>query len=206
MAKRSVLIACGAIVVAALVLALNAPVVSAHIEFYPYDTPTPAFTDDNRLRDPINLAFWDHGDVAVVRGHLIQLGWSNCFGGTKYAFVEDNHAGGHSERWEAPNFQICKGSFFGTRYHIRLYDGYSDPDGFHDWTLGQVHKEVWSWSKLNHVVISWENAESLVRSDFTGRSYTSSIYLSSLDNAGYFGQYDPQPYNDGLATFIGVNS
>lgn len=197
------------IATALLLLTSFVPTASAHVQFWPYDAPSTAFTDDNHKREPVNLIFWGKGDAAVVYRHMVtQLGWTNCSktGSVKYAFVQDNHTSGYQERWEGPFSQVCKGNFFGTRYHIRLYDGYSDPDGFAEWTIGEGHKEVWSWAKYNHVVVSWEEPEQLVKNDFTGRTYVTSIGSLDLGNAGCYGNYDPLPCTDGLAASIQLNS
>ncbi len=206
---RVLRIGCVLVVLLMLLTTLGLPPAEAHIEFWPYDAPSAGFTTDNRKREPVNAVFWGQGDAAVVNHHMvIQLGWYDCraTGTTKWAFIQDNHFGGHSEQWTSPDYQVCKGNYFGTRFHARVYDGYYDPHQFGEWSIVEIHKEVWSWRRFNHVVVSWEEAEGLVRGDFTGKSYVSSLGNLNLGNAGCFGNYDPFPCNDGNAASIQLNS
>lgn len=195
-----------------LILSIAQPV-AAHIEYWAYIVPTPGFTNDNSVREPINLVFWWEGDAAVVNHHFINdldNGWYNCAGQgfNKYAFVEDNHFGGHSEKWELQNYQVCAGSYFGTRYHVRIFDGYYDPHTRRHWSIAAAHLEVFEcgWFSCWHRVTSWDIAESYVSNDFADESFVASMQSWYLGNSGYFGDRDPQPYNNGYATAIELTS
>ncbi len=199
------------LVLGVMVLSIAQPV-AAYIEYWAYIVPTPGFTDDNRVREPINLVFWWEGDAADVNDHFnddLDNAWGSCvFASNKYAFVEDSHFGGHSEKWELQDYHICVGGAL-DRYHIRIFDGYYDTHTRRHWSIASVHYEVTIWCWLipcGHRVTDWEGAETYVRDDFADESFVASIQLWYLGNSGYFGAWDPQPFNNGYATAIELTS
>ncbi len=101
---------------------------------------------------------------------------------------------------ETPNTLGQTPPCWGPRFHVRIWDmGYEPEFGW--WSIGAVHHEYTQCNPFplcHHVVDSWEDAESKVRSMFAQGTTTVSISNYTLGNArSYQGVY-----NDGNATFI----
>jgi hypothetical protein len=90
--------------------------------------------------------------------------------------------------WEEGD-DVTNGNFFGHRYHMRLWVIYSGA------VIGSVHYEYWDWSKMDHVVISFEQAEEKVA------CYYSSPWVVNND-WHYMYNSISSPYNNGYATWI----
>ncbi|KCZ71776.1 hypothetical protein ANME2D_01831 [Candidatus Methanoperedens nitroreducens] len=146
-------------------------------------------------QDPINLIFYRTGsawDVQYDMQNWLTNEWEGASGWTQYTYIGTTNNG---LNWRRDDYQLQNGSYWGTRYHIRIFDGGVDPDWANEWSDANVHKEHWDWSKLTHVVDSFEQAESFVRNDFQGKGFVGSIWYANLNNQD-IGD------NDGQATVI----
>jgi hypothetical protein len=84
--------------------------------------------------------------------------WRDAPGGTRYAYAAD-------EGWTAEAYQLHRGTYFGSRYHLRAY-GIRDGE----WTAIQAHAEHWDWFTITHTVDSVEQAQRRVEGGFLGKS------------------------------------
>jgi len=82
--------------------------------------------------------------------------WRDAPGGTRYAYVAD-------EGWTAEQYQLHRGTYFGSRHHLRAY-GVQDGE----WTAIQAHAEHWDWFTITHTVDSVEQAQRRVEAGFLG--------------------------------------
>jgi len=146
-------------------------------------------------KDPINLIFYKTGsawDVQYDMRYWLTNNWEDASGWTHYTYIGTTNNG---LNWRQNDYQLQNGSYFGTRYHIRIFDGGVDPDWANQWSDASVHKEHWDWSKMDHVVDSFEQAETFVKNDFQGKGFVGSIWSANLNNQD-IGD------NDGQATVI----
>jgi hypothetical protein len=81
------------------------------------------------------------------------------------------------------DYQLENGSYWTTRYHIRIFDGGTDPDWADEWSDANVHWEHWVWWPPGHVVDSYEQAENFVKNDFQGKWFVGSIWYTDLSNS-----------------------
>lgn len=169
------------------------------ITFWPYTSNAIG----GSISDPINLVFYKKGNALNVNNKMdysLTNNWDpTLFSHTQYTYIDDTAHGG-SAYWERDIYTLANGPAYGTRYHIRIFEGTYDTHvpGFAYWSIAGVHKETWSWTQLKHIIDSWEEAETFVKNDFTGKSFVGSIGTANLNNAGTF----QGKYNDGGAPVI----
>lgn len=72
--------------------------------------------------------------------------WSRATGGTRYGYVEDGDGNG---RWITETAQVHEGTYYGQRFHARLYES---PDENESWVAIQAHEEHFDWFTLRHRV------------------------------------------------------
>ena len=103
--------------------------------------------------------------------------WADSDGALRYTYVHTESGG----RWLDETYQLHDGTYFGTRYHLRLYDG-----GTKDrpWTAVQAHHEHWDWFRLRHTVGSLARAQQHVEQDFYGTQYLGDIERERYANGG----------------------
>lgn len=81
------------------------------------------------------------------------------------------------------HYQLQKGSYFGVRHHLIVFEGgYSSSYG-DDWCYGQTHKEYWSWINPGPNHFLYDDAFDLARTQFNqamnGAKPMSNMYLYS---------------------------
>ena len=105
-----------------------------------------------------------NASTAVESGVTIngtRIEWTDADGSTRYTYV---HANGTGEgRWIDEYVQLHDGTYLGSRYHIRMYEGGSGPNA---WTAMQVHREHWDWFRLRHTVDSVDGAREYIEAEF----------------------------------------
>ncbi|WP_408959669.1 hypothetical protein [Natrinema sp. 74] len=96
-----------------------------------------------------------------TRGRLPDLEWGEADGGIRYAYVDPGpNESGH---WTTETLQLEDGTYYGQRYHIRLYES---PNADDDWIAMQTHSEHFDWFTLRHRVHGSQDAQRNVESDF----------------------------------------
>jgi len=156
-----------------------------------------------QVSDPVNLVFYGPAGSAWDVDYDMRNWLTNKWGDAGlawdlYTWVDKDHADGVDWVWKKQDYQLRHGDYYGYCYHIRIYDGGYDWDQFLEWCIAGVHYEVWDWLGLTHRVISWEQAEDFVRSDFADEWFVGGV--------GYVYLFNARPYqdiwNDGYATII----
>ncbi|WP_254767015.1 hypothetical protein [Salinilacihabitans rarus] len=105
-----------------------------------------------------------------------EIAWTRTTGATRYAYVHDGDGG----QWIEESGQLHDGSYYGQRYHVRLYES---PDG--DWVAMQTHTEHFDWFTLRHRVDGVEAAQSRLEADLMAlpgievRDDVSRVYLAN---------------------------
>ena len=117
------------------------------------------------------------------------LEWGHASGTDRFAYVEVKGSG----LWLSEAEQLHDGDYFGTRYHLRLYD--IPPDG--EAVAIQAHYEYFDWFTLRHTVTSVERAQLKVESDLMDRLGHDNVWRQHTGNDGV---YD----SDGWVTFVAL--
>lgn len=155
------------------------------------------------IKDPINIVFYNDGRASEAELKIdsnAPHGWKNAWGATQYVYVDETSHGG-SAHWQSNNFQLEEGSYFGTRQHLRIFDGgNSAHDSFKYWSVGATHKETWNGSGHTLVSNAWETSESHLKSDLSSTSGILSVGTINLSNSGYYQGH----WNGGVAGYIKV--
>ncbi len=108
--------------------------------------------------------------------------WGDTTGATRYTYVD---APGDRGGWIDETAQFHDGTYFGSRYHVRLYE--YDAGGATDdatWTAVQAHHEYWDWFRLRHTVTSLAKARKHLEVQYLGTDYTSEISREWYANGG----------------------
>jgi|GEM_PF-435597 len=92
---------------------------------------------------------------------LPEFNWGEADGGTRYAYVDPGP--NESGYWTTETRQLEDGSYYGQRYHIRLYESPNEAD---DWVAMQTHSEHFDWFTLRHRVHGSQAAQRKVESNF----------------------------------------
>jgi hypothetical protein len=122
-------------------------------------------------QDPINLIFAGSADPRQIRSILLGLPgsgrpgplaafnctWSDAVGNPQTSYSE-------SEGWVPSSIQMQCGSFYGPRFHIRIFREGSV-------TVANGHYEILIPGTNMHEVLSWELAQSLVTADLARSGY-----------------------------------
>jgi hypothetical protein len=164
---------------------------------------------------PINVVV--DGDAARVRSLLVgrEIGapgtivggdadadaspaWRPARGATRYSYVHT--ASPATGGWTDETFQLQDGDYFGTRYHVRAYEGGTGDDR---WTALQAHHEHWDWFRLRHTVGSTARGQRYVERQFYGRPSVSSVERHRFANGG-LGDADGWATAVSLAGFVPV--
>ncbi len=133
--------------------------------------------------DPVNLIFYNTGsawDVQYDMKNWLDNEWGDALGWTQYTYIGTTNSGAN---WRMNDYQLENGSYWTTRYHIRIFDGGTDPDWADEWSDANVHWEHWEWWPPGHVVDSYEQAENFVKNDFQGKWFVGSIWYTDLSNS-----------------------
>lgn len=120
-------------------------------------------------------------DTNVSVGSVVVDGtdvdWRQAHGGDRYTYIRGPGGG----RWVTSVYQLHDGDYFGTRHHLRLYEGGRSQ---HTWTAIQAHTEHWDWFGLRHSVGSLAKAQHYVEREFYGKWYVSTIQKVRFANGG----------------------
>lgn len=108
----------------------------------------------------------------------VAIEWHNTTGAVRYTYID---APGSRGGWVAETAQIHDGSYFGSRYHLRLYEGGTGGD---TWTAIQAHQEHWDWFRLRHSVGSLSSAQYYLDSQFYGKWYVENVSRERFANGG----------------------
>lgn len=142
-----------------------------------------SLSDETISNDTIaNASEADENSTDVESGVVINktsVAWTDADGSTRYTYV---HASGTDEgQWQDEYYQLHDGTYLGSRYHIRMYEGGS---GENSWTAIQVHGEHWDWFRLRHTVDSVDTAQDHLESEFRSSSIRFEIGRNWLSNPG----------------------
>jgi hypothetical protein len=116
------------------------------------------------------------GERVVVSGGDVT--WRETTGATRYIYVS---APGSEGGWTTETVQLHDGTYFGSRYHLRLYEGGT---GSGTWTAIQAHHEHWDWFRLRHTVGSVATAQHHLETEYFGTSYTADVTRKRYANGG----------------------
>lgn len=135
-----------------------------------------------RADDPV-AANGTAGNTTGVESGIVFNGttieWTSADGSTRYTYLHDQTTGtGH---WVDESYQLHDGTYLGSRYHLRLYDG---GQGQRQWTAIQGHREHWDWFRLRHTVGSVDRAQRYLESEFDGTAAVASLERRRFANGG----------------------
>lgn len=118
----------------------------------------------------------NEAEPVVVEG--TDVTWDETTGATRYTYVS---APGSAGGWTTETAQIHDGTYFGSRYHLRLYEGGTGGDR---WTAIQAHHEHWDWFRLRHTVGSLSVAQQQFETEYFGAAYTADVGRERFANGG----------------------
>lgn len=88
------------------------------------------------------------------------IAWTRTTGATRYAYVDPGD--GRDGRWITETVQFHDGTYYGHRYHIRLYES---PNPDESWVAIQTHSEHFDWFTLRHRVDGSQAAQVRLETD-----------------------------------------
>ncbi|MFA9503233.1 hypothetical protein ACERIM_10665 [Natrinema sp. H-ect1] len=119
-------------------------------------------TENATANDTENATANDtENDSSGRSGVLPNLNWGQADGGTRYAYVDPG--GNESGYWTTETRQLEDGTYYGQRYHIRLYESPNEDD---DWVIMQTHSEHFDWFTLRHRVHGSQDAQTKIEQEF----------------------------------------
>lgn len=97
----------------------------------------------------------------------IHLSWSGTTGTAQHAHLNGLSHLGHWIRRAQNSWNPASGSVVASvRDHFRIFEGFYDSHYYHWFSIASAHRENldarWEWPPIEHVVISWEEAEARV--------------------------------------------
>ncbi len=104
--------------------------------------------------------------------------WHNTTGAVRYTYIQ---APGPRGGWMTETAQLHDGAYFGSRYHLRLYEG---GKGTETWTAIQAHHEYFDWFRLRHTVGSLEKAQYYLDGQYYGKWYVDEVSRQRYANGG----------------------
>jgi len=153
----------------------------------------------------------DQNDIDAANQSVVD--WAAARGAKRYLYVHDaalTREGANETRrpyralpftggteaaggkWIDETYQLHDGKYFGSRYHLRLYESPFEDD---EWVAIQAHSDHWDWFRLRHTVHDTEDAQDYVESEFRGDPAVDTIWRMYLDNRVALG-------SDGWATVV----
>lgn len=114
-------------------------------------------------------------ETVVLNG--TEVPWSQAHGATRYTYIATEDGG----QWLDETYQLHNGTYFGSRIHLRLYDGGTATN---PWTAIQAHDEHFDWFRLRHTVSSVAEGRKHVERDFYGSRYLADIERQRYANGG----------------------
>ncbi len=124
------------------------------------------------------------------------VGWGDTSGATRYAYLDPGP--NESGRWVTETAQLDDGTYYGQRYHIRLYEN----PGEDDWVIMQTHSEHFDWFTLRHRVAGSQEAQTHLERDLMALPTVDQqrdvrrVYLDNRNNNDA----------DGWATFVDLTA
>lgn len=157
----------------------------------------------------------EHDEFSAREVNGTVLDWTAARGAKRYLYVHDRNftvAGANASvrrphwavpfavdqprdgggRWVDETYQLHDGTYFGTRYHLRVYESPYERD---DWVAIQAHSDHWDWFRLRHTVDGTERAQTRLESEFMGRPFVDDVWRMYLHN-------DDRSSSDGWASVI----
>ena len=125
------------------------------------------------------------GDLPADDG--VDPTWDDTTGATRYTYVD---LPGDRGRWLDETAQFHDGTYFGSRYHVRLYEfapGRQSQSPTSDdaaWTAIQAHHEYWDWFRLRHTVTSLAKARKHLEGRYLQGRYTAAVSREWYGNGG----------------------
>ncbi|QSW98217.1 hypothetical protein [Haloterrigena alkaliphila] len=95
--------------------------------------------------------------------------WDDAHGSIRYTYVDTGPHGGDG-RWIKESYQLHRGTYMGSRIHIRAYT--TDHD---DWTAIQAHREYWDWFRLRHTVTDIQDSRNTLEAEFLDEPYVDEV-------------------------------
>lgn len=142
----------------------------------------------------VNASNVTEGNQSSVESGVVlngtEIEWSTARGSTRYTYLHNRETG--QGRWIDETYQLHDGTYLGTRYHLRLYEG---GEGDDRWTAIQVHREHWDWFRLRHTVDSVDRGQDYLEGEFFGTWFLEDITRVRVANAGALD-------SDGWVSFI----
>lgn len=111
----------------------------------------------------------------VGAGDGIAIEWDGATGANRYAYVTDGEDG----RWIGETAQLQDGTYYGHRYHVRLYESPAENES---WVAMQAHEEHFDWFTLRHSVHGTEAAQDRVEASFAGAPPTTELWRKHVGN------------------------
>lgn len=103
--------------------------------------------------------------------------WGSSTGSDRYSYVLTDSGW----EWKTAAYQIHDGSYFGSRHHLRLYEGGTSENR---WTAIQAHREYWDWFRLRHDVTSLSRARHHVERDLLDSGLAADVSRVRWGNGG----------------------
>ena len=125
------------------------------------------------------------GDLPANDG--VEPTWDDTTGATRYTYVD---LPGGRGRWLDETAQFHDGTYFGSRYHVRLYEftpqrrSTSSASADAAWTAVQAHHEYWDWFRLRHTVTSLSKARKHLEGRYLRGRYTAVVSREWYGNGG----------------------
>jgi hypothetical protein len=143
----------------------------------------PPYTYDNQgnKSDPVNLVYKKTSALEVSNFLKQSDGWADTVGYDQYLNLPNGNN-------KVNDMQLEKGSFFTSRFHMRLWDVMGD-------CIGSAHYET--FQLIRHEVHHFEGAERKVADTFHG--FTAWVVA---DDAQILNDEEYEKYNDGKVTII----
>lgn len=98
------------------------------------------------------------GDGLVLDSTAIQ--WGRTTGASRFAYVDPGPD--EDGRWVRETAQVHDGTYYGHRYHIRMYES---PRADEPWVAIQTHSEYFDWFTLRHRVTGSQRAQMRLEAD-----------------------------------------
>lgn len=117
-------------------------------------------------------------DEAAADVGATAVEWHDTTGAVRYTYVQ---APGSRGGWMTETAQLHDGAYFGSRYHLRLYEG---GKGNATWTAIQAHHEYFDWFRLRHTVGSLAKAQYYLDEQYYGKWYVDHVSRQRYANGG----------------------
>lgn len=134
----------------------------------------------------------DNGSDDEIRVGSTNVQWRQTTGANRYAYVDPGDGDG---KWVEETAQIHDGTYYGHRYHIRMYES---PNPNESWVAMQTHSEHFDWFTLRHRVAGSQKAQTHLETDLRNlpqvdeREDVRRVYLGNGNSSD----------GDGWATFV----